>query len=77
MLTVLTELLDDEASGSEIEFYETSALALARAGWSRLAFPGADGLEAHPIGTRNLNTLAKQITQFLLAGIETRVHETS
>ncbi len=75
MLSVLAELLGDEASRSTIEFYETSVLALARAGWSRSAIPGADGGEVRPIGTRKLNTLAKQITQFLLAGIETRVHE--
>ena len=76
MLSVLTELLGDEASRSEIEFYETSVLALARAGWSLSAIPGADGWETPPIGTRKRNTLAKQITQFLLAGIETKVHET-
>jgi len=76
MLSVLTELLGDEASRSTIEFYETSVLALARAGWSRSVIPGADGWEAPLLGTRKLNTLAKQITQFLLAGIETKVHDT-
>jgi AcrR family transcriptional regulator len=76
MLSVLTELLGDEASRSAIEFYETSVLALARAGWSQSAPPGADGWESPPIGARKINTLARQITQFLLAGIETNVHET-
>jgi hypothetical protein len=47
-------LLGDEASRSAIEFYETSVLPLARAGWSRSAIPGAGG--APPIGTRKLNT---------------------
>ncbi len=78
MLSVLTELLGDEASRSAIEFYERSVLALARADWSRSTIPATEGWqEAPPIGAAKLNTLAQQITRFVLAGIKTKVHETS
>ncbi len=45
MLSVLSELLGDEASGPVIRFYETSVLALCRGDWSAPPVPksGAQG----------------------------------
>ncbi len=75
VLSVLRELLGDGASRSAIRFYETSMLALCRGGWSASALPGSDNPERRLMGARRINTLAKRITRFLLAGIETKVHE--
>ncbi len=74
MLSVLKELLGDEASAAAVRFYETSALALCRGGWAAPASPGQATYETRPISARKIETLAQQITQFLLAGIETKVH---
>jgi len=76
MLSVLGELLGDEASASVIRFYETSVLALCRGDWSAPRVPKSHAQEKRVIGARKIEVLANQITQFLLAGIAVKVHET-
>ncbi len=75
MLSALRELLGDKVCRSAMRFYETSVLALCRGGWSASALPGSDSPGRRLMGARKINMLAKQITRFLLAGIETKVHE--
>jgi len=70
MLAVLAELLGDDGSRAAIRFYETSVLALCRGGWSASGMPGAGGPEMRRIGPRKINALARQLTQFMLAGID-------
>ncbi|MHC4176644.1 MAG: TetR/AcrR family transcriptional regulator [Planctomycetota bacterium] len=74
MLSVLGELLGDEASENVIRFYETSVLALCRANWSASPSSKSYAQATHTIGTKKINVLAKQIVRFVLAGIEMNVH---
>ncbi len=71
MLGVLRELLGEEPTGRAIRFYETSVLALCRGSWS--TSPGSEAGN-RVIGTRKINVLARQITQFVVAGVEMGVH---
>lgn len=75
MLSVLGELLGDEASGPVIRFYETSALALCRGDWTAPRVPKSHAQEKGAIRAGKIEVLANQITQFLLAGIAVKVHE--
>ena len=74
MLSVLGELLGEEASVSAIRFYETSVLALCRGDWPASPVPKSGAQGERTIGVRKINLLAKQIARFLLAGIEMKVH---
>jgi hypothetical protein len=65
MLSVLGELLGDEASVSVIRFYETSVLALCRGDWSAPRVPKSCAQEKRAIGAGKIEVLANQITQFL------------
>jgi AcrR family transcriptional regulator len=75
MLSVLGELLGDEASGPVIRFYETSVLALCRGDWSASRVPKSHAQGKRTIRAGKIEVLARQITQFLLAGIAMKVHE--
>jgi len=74
MLSVLGELLGDEASAPVIRFYETSVLALCRGDWSASRVPKSHTQGKRAIGAGKIEVLAKQITRFLLAGIVMKVH---
>lgn len=75
MLSVLSELLGDDASGPVIRFYETSVLGLCRGGWSTPTASKAGATRSSAISARRLKVLARQIARFMLAGIEKEVHE--
>jgi len=75
MLSILEELLGENASRPAVLFYETSVLALCRAAWSRSALPGPGDSARRPIGARKINKLSRQVTRFILAGIEAKAHE--
>jgi AcrR family transcriptional regulator len=75
MLSVLGELLGDEASATAIRFYETSVLALCRGDWSAPRVPKTRVQENRAIGAGKIRVLANQITQMLLAGIAVKVHK--
>ncbi len=74
MLDVLGELLGRDASSAVVQFYETSVLALCRGQWAATSPCGMVPSERRTIRAEEMDVLAKQITQFLLAGIESRVH---
>ena len=74
MLSVLGELLGDEASGPVIRFYETIVLALCRGDWSASPAPKSHARGKRTIGAGKIKVLARQIVQFLLAGIAMKVH---
>ena len=76
MLSVLSELLDKEASASVIRFYESCVLALCRGDWSASPGPKLLARRKRPFGAGKVRKLARQIAQFVLAGIELRVHAT-
>ena len=75
MLSVLGELLGDEASRPVIRFYETIVLALCRGDWSASPASKSDAQGKRTLGARKTKAIARQITQFLLAGIAMNVHE--
>ena len=74
MLAVLGELLGDEASDNVIRFYETSVLALCRGDWSASPASKSHAQGTRTIGAGKIKVLAEQITRFLLAAIEKKVH---
>jgi len=75
MLSILKELLGENASRSAISFFETSVLALCRAGWSRPVLPGMGDSARRPISVPRIEALSRQITRFMLVGIEARAHQ--
>jgi AcrR family transcriptional regulator len=75
MLDVLKGLLGKKAPRSAIGFYEKSVLALCRAGWPRTRLPDASGATRRSMSARKIGALSRQITRFVLAGIEAKVHE--
>lgn len=74
MLNVLEELLGRGALSSVIRFYETSVLALCRGPWATPSPFAVVPSERHRIDSEEIDVLARQVTHFLLAGIELRVH---
>ncbi len=74
MLSVLRELLGDEASANVVRFYETSVLALCRANWSASPVSKPHAQATRTVGAKKIKVLAEQIVRFVLAGIETKAH---